>query len=76
MRADLTAAGLHSGCAAFTRAAIPLTPVGPTDPDQAARMFTPGPMTSGLRICGVTPLGPRELKAATTGDGRTLSTVP
>ncbi|KAJ0524246.1 hypothetical protein HanIR_Chr10g0502421 [Helianthus annuus] len=39
-------------------------------------MLTPGPITSGLSICGVTMLGPLELNAATTGDGLTPKTVP
>lgn len=51
-------------------------PVGPADSDQAARIFTPGPIRSGFKICGVTVFGPLELKAATTGDGRTSKTVP
>ncbi|WRX33145.1 hypothetical protein QQP08_025632 [Theobroma cacao] len=51
-------------------------PVGPIASDQAARMLTPGPITSGFKICGVTILGPRELNAATTGEGRTFNTVP
>ncbi|KAH0451802.1 hypothetical protein IEQ34_019101 [Dendrobium chrysotoxum] len=51
-------------------------PVGPTEPDQPASMFTPGPIMSGFRISGVTGFGPRELNAATTGEGRTPSTVP
>nr|GMC92680.1 hypothetical protein CKAN_02524000 [Ipomoea batatas] len=44
--------------------------------DQDAKIFTPGPITSGLRICGVTVLGPLELNAAITGDGFTFTTVP
>lgn len=39
-------------------------------------MFTPGPIMSGFKISGTTVLGPRELNAATTGDGRTPRTVP
>nr|GMC92625.1 hypothetical protein CKAN_02524000 [Ipomoea batatas] len=44
--------------------------------DQEAKIFTPGPITSGFRICGVTVLGPLELNAAITGDGLTFTTVP
>ncbi|KAF4363588.1 hypothetical protein F8388_002129 [Cannabis sativa] len=52
------------------------SPVGPIASDQAAKMLTPGPITSGFKIWGVTRLGPLELNAATTGDGRTFNTVP
>ncbi|KAF5812465.1 hypothetical protein HanXRQr2_Chr03g0086731 [Helianthus annuus] len=51
-------------------------PVGPATPDHPAKMLTPGPITSGFIICGVTVLGPLELNAATTGDGFTPNTVP
>ncbi|GJM97719.1 hypothetical protein PR202_ga14668 [Eleusine coracana subsp. coracana] len=36
--------------------------VGPTLNGQAAMMFTPGPMISGLRIPGLAVLGPRDEK--------------
>jgi hypothetical protein len=96
--ADRIATGLHSGCAARSSAARPLTcghamdvpemmlnptrrvssgiGVGPTDPDHAARMFTPGAMMSGFRMPDVTVLGPRDEKAATTGDGWMPTLVP
>eukprot|EP00252_Welwitschia_mirabilis_P009333 TRINITY_DN2185_c0_g1_i1.p2 TRINITY_DN2185_c0_g1~~TRINITY_DN2185_c0_g1_i1.p2 ORF type:complete len:215 (+),score=-43.55 TRINITY_DN2185_c0_g1_i1:946-1590(+) len=49
---------------------------GPTAPDHAARIFTPGAVKSGFRISGVITLGPRELKAAITGAGFTPICVP
>jgi len=51
-------------------------PEGPIDSDHPAKMLTPGPITSGFRICLVTMLGPLELNAATTGEGLTFKTVP
>nr|GMC75967.1 hypothetical protein CKAN_02524200 [Ipomoea batatas] len=46
-------------------------------PVQAARMLTPGAITSGFRISGVKTLGPRLEKAATRGaDGEVSVTVP
>ncbi|GER36072.1 heme-responsive zinc finger transcription factor HAP1 [Striga asiatica] len=50
--------------------------VGLAAPVHAARMLTPGPVTSGLRISGVTEFGPLELNAATTGAGFTFTIVP
>ena len=51
-------------------------PKGPIASDHPTKMLTPGPITSGFRICLVTILGPLELKAATTGEGLTFKTVP
>uniref|UniRef100_A0A5K1BZT5 Uncharacterized protein n=1 Tax=Nymphaea colorata TaxID=210225 RepID=A0A5K1BZT5_9MAGN len=59
-----------------TRRSSEASPVGPTDPDQPARMFTPGAMRSGFRIPGVMLLGPLEENAATTGDGSIPTFVP
>lgn len=44
-------------------------------PGQAARMFAPGAMTSGLRISRTMWLGPRDEKDATTGARFSLVTV-
>ncbi|KAF9671940.1 hypothetical protein SADUNF_Sadunf12G0102600 [Salix dunnii] len=73
---DLIAAGLHSGCLALSKAAIPLTcghdmevPERPKSPDQAASMFTPGATISGFRISRVSKFGPLDENAATTGEG-------
>ncbi|KAG5398645.1 hypothetical protein IGI04_020459 [Brassica rapa subsp. trilocularis] len=52
------------------------TPDGPILSGQAARMFKPGAITSGLIISGVSGLGPRAEKDATTGAGRIPSRVP
>nr|CAB3485487.1 unnamed protein product [Digitaria exilis] len=49
---------------------------GLASPLHAAKMFTPGAMTSGLRISRVRTFGPRDENAATTGDGRIPSLVP
>ncbi|GER30236.1 ATP synthase subunit alpha [Striga asiatica] len=59
-----------------TRRMSSVRPVGPIRPDHPARMFTPGAIRSGFRISGVMELGPRELKAATTGDGWIPTLVP
>ena len=53
----------------FTRLLSTANPVGPSAPVHPARIFTPGAITSGLSISGVTLVGPRELKAATIGEG-------
>ncbi|KAK6139417.1 hypothetical protein DH2020_026842 [Rehmannia glutinosa] len=50
--------------------------VGPTARGNAAKIFTPGPITSGFNICGVTVFGPLEQNAATTGDDFTFTTIP
>nr|GEY53657.1 hypothetical protein [Tanacetum cinerariifolium] len=44
--------------------------------DHPAKMLILGPMRSGFNICGVTILGPLEVKAATIGDDFTFKTVP
>ncbi|BAS90591.1 Os04g0573200 [Oryza sativa Japonica Group] len=49
---------------------------GLASPLHAAKMFTPGATTSGLRISRVRMFGPRDENAATTGDGRMPSLVP
>ena len=59
-----------------TRRVSEASPDGPTAPVHAARILTPGAIKSGLRMFGVMGLGPRELKAASTGDGLTFTTVP
>lgn len=59
-----------------TRRVSESSSVGLAAPVQAARILTPGAIKSGLRMFGVTGLGPRELKAASTGEGWTLTTVP
>ncbi|KAF4399401.1 hypothetical protein G4B88_022484 [Cannabis sativa] len=51
-------------------------PDGPTRSGQAARMLTPGAITSGFRISGDSGLGPRAENDATTGAGLTPSLVP
>ncbi|TVU48605.1 hypothetical protein EJB05_08246, partial [Eragrostis curvula] len=43
---------------------------------QAARMFMPGPVMSGLRIPGLALFGPRDEKNATDGAGEEPITVP
>ncbi|KAF3787879.1 hypothetical protein EJ110_NYTH09632 [Nymphaea thermarum] len=50
-------------------------PVGPLFLDQAARMFSPGAITSGFKISGVIEFGPREENLATTGEGVTPTLV-
>uniref|UniRef100_A0A8R7UP02 Uncharacterized protein n=1 Tax=Triticum urartu TaxID=4572 RepID=A0A8R7UP02_TRIUA len=60
----------------LVRRSSPAIPDGPTDPDHAARMFTPGAIRSGLRMPGVTVFGPLDEKAATTGDGWIPTFVP
>uniref|UniRef100_A0A5K1GRD8 Uncharacterized protein n=1 Tax=Nymphaea colorata TaxID=210225 RepID=A0A5K1GRD8_9MAGN len=50
-------------------------PVGPLFPDQAARMFRPGAITSGFKISDVIEFGPREENLATTGEGVTPTLV-
>lgn len=42
----------------------------------AARMLTPGPMMSGLRMPGLSRLGPLEEKEATVGDNGFPMAVP
>ena len=53
-----------------------LNPVGPTASNHVAKILTPGPITSGFKIYGVTVLGALELNPATMGEGRTFNTVP
>nr|GLL33083.1 hypothetical protein TorRG33x02_142890 [Ipomoea trifida]GMD22076.1 hypothetical protein TorRG33x02_142890 [Ipomoea batatas] len=50
--------------------------VGATSPGQAARMLTPGAMTSGLRTYSDSPLGPLDENDATTGAGLAPISVP
>ncbi|RHN63021.1 hypothetical protein MtrunA17_Chr4g0053791 [Medicago truncatula] len=59
-----------------TRLSSTAKPVGPTAFDHPAKMLTPGAIRSGFKICGVIELGPRELNAATTGEGSTPTLVP
>lgn len=42
----------------------------------AAKILTPGPMMSGVRISGLARLGPRDEKDATNGNDGTAMTVP
>ncbi|PON57783.1 hypothetical protein PanWU01x14_171450 [Parasponia andersonii] len=51
-------------------------PVGPIASVHAARMLTPGAIKSGLRISGLSVLGPLPEKEATIGAGLIPITVP
>src|SRR3990170_6129298 len=93
MRADRTSSGENSGYRARSRAAepaacgldieVPLITLYSGGASglvviQAAKMSTPGAVTSGLRTSGTDTFGPRELKAPITSPCATFSskTVP